>query len=78
MQALMRALDQSGPVPDRTVLFSMLDTILVRTQALEVHRPGFDQTSPATPATCGEAIDVPLFGPYFSTVALVLGLSITV
>ena len=52
MQALMmRALDQSGPGPDRTVLFAALHSILVRTQALEVHRPGYDP--PALRRTLG-------------------------
>jgi hypothetical protein len=36
-----------------------------RTQSLLPQRPDLDQISPATPATCGVAIEVPLRVPYF-------------
>jgi hypothetical protein len=42
---------------------SVFDSIVWRTQVLVVHCPLLDQISPAIPATCGVAIDVPVSIP---------------
>src|SRR3712207_406122 len=58
--ALIRPFAQSRPVPP---IRSAVDSIRPRTASRVVATPP-DRSSPARPATCGEAMLVPLFSAY--------------